>query len=51
MLARWNASSYHLPADEYDPAMDLRGAVQQARLAFLIGYDLAELGLAQEAAH
>jgi len=45
MLARWNASRYHLPGDEYDPAMDLRGAVQQARLAFMIGYDVAELGL------
>ncbi|MHB1170160.1 MAG: M20/M25/M40 family metallo-hydrolase [Longimicrobiales bacterium] len=42
MLARWNASSYHLPGDEFDAAMDLRGAVQQARLAFLIGYDVAE---------
>lgn len=45
MLARWNASSYHLPGDEYDPAMDLRGAVQQARLAFMIGYDVAEQGV------
>ena len=42
MLARWNASSYHLPGDEFDAAMDLRGAVQQARLAFLIGYDVAD---------
>ncbi|HEU5210925.1 MAG TPA: M20/M25/M40 family metallo-hydrolase [Longimicrobiales bacterium] len=48
MLARWNASSYHLPTDEYDPAMDLRGAVQQARLAFLIGYDVAERGVGND---
>jgi Zn-dependent M28 family amino/carboxypeptidase len=41
LLARWNASSYHLPDDEYHAAFDLSGAVQQARLAFLIGYDVA----------
>ncbi len=45
MLARWNASSYHLPGDEYDPATDLSGAVQQARLTFLLGYDVAENGV------
>ena len=45
MLARWNASSYHLPGDGYDPAMDLRGAVQQAQLGFMIGYDVAEQGM------
>lgn len=49
MLARWNASSYHLPGDEYDPQVDLRGAVQQARLAFLLGYDLAEHGIEEMA--
>lgn len=48
MLARWNTSRYHLPTDEYDPAMDLRGAVQQARLAFLIGYDVAERGVGND---
>jgi Zn-dependent M28 family amino/carboxypeptidase len=41
MLAQWNARSYHQPGDEYDPGFDLRGAVQQARLAFLVGYDAA----------
>lgn len=41
MLARWNALRYHRPGDEYDAAFDLSGAVQQARLAFLIGYEVA----------
>ena len=41
VLGAWNARSYHQPSDEYDGAFDLRGAVQQARHAFLIGYDVA----------
>jgi Zn-dependent M28 family amino/carboxypeptidase len=33
--------SYHAPFDELPAGADLRGAVQQARIAFLLGYDLA----------
>jgi Zn-dependent M28 family amino/carboxypeptidase len=40
-LARYEAERYHRPADRYDPAFDLTGAVQQARLAFLIGLGVA----------
>ncbi|WP_201985923.1 M28 family metallopeptidase [Hymenobacter rubidus] len=32
---------YHQPADEYDPAWDLRGAADDARLLFRIGQKLA----------
>ena len=41
MLARWSASSYHLPGDEYRPGFVLTGAVQQAHLAYLIGREVA----------
>jgi Zn-dependent M28 family amino/carboxypeptidase len=40
-LARWEALHYHRPSDEYDPATDLAGALQQIRLAFLVGFDAA----------
>jgi Zn-dependent M28 family amino/carboxypeptidase len=40
-LARFEARRYHQPSDRFDPAFDLAGAVQQARLAFLVGYDVA----------
>jgi Zn-dependent M28 family amino/carboxypeptidase len=41
LLSRVEAERYHLPADRYDPSMDLAGAVQQARHAFLMGLDIA----------
>lgn len=40
-LSRYEAERYHQPDDEYDPAFDLSGAVQQGRHAFLIGLDIA----------
>lgn len=40
-LTRYQAERYHQPGDEYTPAMDLSGAVQQARLAVRIGYAVA----------
>lgn len=40
-LARWQASHYHRPSDEFDPAADLGGALQQTRLGFLIALDAA----------
>jgi Zn-dependent M28 family amino/carboxypeptidase len=40
-LSRFEAEAYHRPADRYDPSFDLTGAVQQARLAFLVGHDVA----------
>ncbi len=33
---------YHKPSDEYDPNWDLRGAMQDLRLLFDIGYRLAQ---------
>ncbi|HEX6133960.1 MAG TPA: M20/M25/M40 family metallo-hydrolase [Longimicrobiales bacterium] len=41
-LSRYEAERYHKPDDEYDPAFDLAGAVQQGRHAFLIGFDVAD---------
>jgi Zn-dependent M28 family amino/carboxypeptidase len=40
-LARYEALHYHRPSDRYDPGFDFAGAVQQARLAFLVGWDVA----------
>lgn len=40
-LSRYEAERYHQPGDEYDPAFNLSGAVQQGRHAFLIGLDIA----------
>lgn len=40
-LIRYEAERYHRPADGFDPAFDLAGAVQQTRFALLIGYDVA----------
>ncbi len=39
--AEYVAQHYHKPSDEYDPAWDLRGAVDDLRLLFDIGYRLA----------
>lgn len=37
----YNETRYHQPADEYSPNWDLRGLVQQGRLAFLSGLRVA----------
>lgn len=42
LMERYHAQHYHQPSDRYDPGFDLSGAVQQARLAFLLGYDVAQ---------
>ncbi len=41
VLNEYLARRYHKPSDQYDPAFDLEGAAQQARLIFGIGYDVA----------
>lgn len=41
-LRSYEERSYHRPSDEFDSSFDLSGAVQQARLAFLVGWDVAE---------
>ena len=41
LLEAWAESSYHRPSDEYSPDLDFSGAVQQARLVFAVGYDIA----------
>ena len=40
-IGEYNVLRYHRPGDEYDPAFDLEGAVQQARLIFSVGFDVA----------
>ena len=41
LMARYDATRYHRPGDEYEPAFDLEGAVQQGRLLFSVAYDIA----------
>ncbi|MEJ2503954.1 MAG: M20/M25/M40 family metallo-hydrolase [Gemmatimonadota bacterium] len=41
LMERWLELHYHKPSDEFDPAADLSGAVQQGRLLFSVGYDVA----------
>lgn len=41
VMGAWLEDHYHRPSDEVPPDMDLSGAVQQARLAFTVGLDLA----------
>lgn len=41
LMRRWSAEHYHQPSDEYSPDLDLSGAVQQGRLIFGLGHDLA----------
>ncbi|MGH7483183.1 MAG: M20/M25/M40 family metallo-hydrolase [Longimicrobiales bacterium] len=43
VLRLYDAERYHRPGDEYSAAFVLEGAVQQAKLAFLLGYDLASM--------
>jgi Zn-dependent M28 family amino/carboxypeptidase len=37
----WTATHYHRPSDEYSEDWDLRGAVDDVRLWFIVGYRLA----------
>ena len=37
----FEANNYHQPSDQYNPAWDLRGAAQDARLLFRVGQQLA----------
>jgi len=41
MLREYVETSYHSPSDEYRPDFDLRGAVQQGRIALRIGLGVA----------
>jgi Zn-dependent M28 family amino/carboxypeptidase len=41
-LSEYDARHYHQPSDEYEPGIDLSGAVQQARLMMLVAYDIVE---------
>jgi Zn-dependent M28 family amino/carboxypeptidase len=41
VLSRFEAERYHQPADRFDSGFDLAGAVQQARLSFLVGTAVA----------
>lgn len=42
VLRRYEEQRYHRPADEFEAAFDLGGAVQQARFALSVGYDIAQ---------
>jgi Zn-dependent M28 family amino/carboxypeptidase len=35
---KYTTERYHKPSDEYDPSWDLRGAIDDLRLFFLVGY-------------
>ncbi len=37
----YTAENYHQPSDEYDPAWDLQGAMDDLQLYYAVGYDLA----------
>jgi Zn-dependent M28 family amino/carboxypeptidase len=39
--AEYTAENYHKPSDEYDPSWDLSGAVDDLRLMFRVGFQLA----------
>jgi Zn-dependent M28 family amino/carboxypeptidase len=41
----WIERHYHQPSDEYDPSWDLRGLVEDARLAFAVGRAIADADL------
>jgi hypothetical protein len=41
MLDHYSQALYHKPGDEYQPGLDLRGAVQQGRVAFRLGLRLS----------
>jgi Zn-dependent M28 family amino/carboxypeptidase len=38
----WVAKRYHNPADEYDPAMDFRGSMQDLELFLAVGYRITQ---------
>ena len=42
LAAEYTAERYHAPADEYDPAMDLRGLAMDLELLFEVGLALAD---------
>ncbi len=42
MRAAYTAERYHKPSDEFDETWDLRGAVDDLRLLFEVGYRLAQ---------
>jgi len=42
MMEHYLRTAYHKPGDEYQPGLDLRGAAQQARVAFRLTLTLAE---------
>ncbi len=48
LLQEYDARHYHQPSDELRPDMTFEGAVQQARLAFLVGLDVADSAKAPE---
>ena len=40
-ISEYIARHYHQPSDQIDPAWDLSGAVEDARLLFMVGYEVA----------
>jgi Zn-dependent M28 family amino/carboxypeptidase len=41
-IEEWTRTKYHQPSDEYDERWDLRGAVDDVRLLFYVGLQVAE---------
>ncbi len=41
-MDRWIEEDYHKPSDEITDEWDLTGAVEDLRLLFMVGYDVAE---------
>jgi Zn-dependent M28 family amino/carboxypeptidase len=41
-LLAYETDRYHRPSDEFVVGADLSGAVQQARLALVVGFDVAQ---------
>ncbi|UCC72658.1 MAG: M28 family peptidase [Gemmatimonadota bacterium] len=42
LMDRYREMDQHRPSDEYRPGLDMRGAVQQGRVAFRVGFALAD---------
>ena len=41
-VEEWTETKYHQPSDEYDDSWDLRGAVQDVRLLYYVGLEVAD---------
>ena len=42
MVEKWTATDYHQPSDEFDPAWNLEGMVEDALLGYYCGLAMAQ---------